>query len=60
MSLVGLLSSKYKLRSLNLRDNGIVDEAAVALHGAIKINPFLSRILLEMNPARLNITQDIE
>jgi hypothetical protein len=45
---------------LNLRDNGITDEGAQELHSAIKINPYLSRIYLEMNPARLNITEAIE
>ena len=54
-ALVMLLSRKYKLRSLNLRDNGISDEGAHSLLSALKINPYLSKIDLGLNPARLNI-----
>ena len=58
--LVLLVARKYKLRILNLRDNGISDEGASAFLSALKLNPYLTKVSMELNPARLHIVRDIE
>lgn len=47
-----LLALKYKLRSMNLSNNGVTDEGARELLSAIKENPFLIKFKMELNPTR--------
>ena len=49
-----------KIKTINLTHNGISDESALKLLQAIKLNPNVTRIKLDMNPAALTIINEIE
>jgi len=54
------LSQKYKLRNLNLKSNCIDDEGATELLTAVKLNPYILKIKLDLNPTRSNMVKEIK
>lgn len=58
--LVRLLTQKFKLHSLNLKSNGVCDESAQMLLGAIKANPTITKLKLDLNPVGTLVSSDIE
>lgn len=55
-----LLTSQFKLTSLNLKSNGVCDESAQMLLGALKENPFITKLKLDLNPVGTLLSSDIE
>jgi Ran GTPase-activating protein (RanGAP) involved in mRNA processing and transport len=47
-----LIAAKYKVRALNLSNNGITDQGAQDLFNAIQNNPYLIKFKMELNPTR--------
>ena len=55
-----LIPTKFKLESLNLKSNGVGDSSAYKLLQAVKVNPYLTKIRLDMNPAASAVIAEIE
>jgi len=58
--LAKIIACKYRFRSLNLKSNGVGDESAQQLLSAVKLNPFITKIKLDMNPAASSMISEIE
>ena len=58
--LVNLIQAKYRLRALNLANNGIEDEGAQALLAALQMNPYIIRFKMDLNPIRHSLIKQIE
>ena len=55
-----LIASKFKLRILNLKNNGVGDDSAHQILSAVKQNTYITKIKLDMNPAASAMIGEIE
>lgn len=55
-----LIQTKFKVETLNLKSNGVGDESARKLLAAIKVNPNILKVRLDMNPAASSVIAQIE
>lgn len=60
MVVAKLIQAKFKVETLNLKSNGVGDESARRLLAAVKANPHIKSIKLDMNPAASSVIVQIE